>query len=566
MNPLGVLLWPRAMGLLNRWRRATRGERSTILFFAFSGLVFWLGMFGGVGWLVQMFHDVEVFGPILTRKLLELLLLSLFGLLMFSNVVTALSTFYLAEDLELVLSLPVQRPVLHAARLLDTIGQSSWMVAIFGMPVFVVYGLVYHAGPIYYLATVVVIAAFVAIPASIGVGVASVLVSTFPARRIRELLAIVGILAVVLLFVALRVVRPERLLDAENFENLAAYVAELQTPVPILTPPRWAADVLLALLQDRPFPWMEFGLLMTGAAATTAIGRWVTSALYDQGRARAQEARAARLARSGLLDRVIAAWTRPLPETGRAIVEKDAKTFVRDPAQWSQLFLLGAIVIITLVSVGALPTDLLRGPWGGVWRNVLGYLLLGLIGFIMAAVAARFQLPAVSVEGRAFWIIRTSPVDPERFLWAKVWPGLVPMLVIGETLAVASMTILEAGPFLMGVAVWTAFILAFGISGVAVGLGALYPDFRLDNAARAAAGPTGLLFMVASLSLVALVILVEAFPVYLFLTSMVRERELHALDWAGVLLPLLAAAGICLAATLIPIRRGARVLWEREHI
>ncbi len=566
MGTLSVLLWPRLMGLWNRWRRASGAERGTILFFAFSGLVFWLGMFGGVGWLVQMFHEVEVFGPILTRKLLELLLLSLFGLLLFSNVVTALSTFYLAEDLELVLSLPVDRPVLHGARLLDTIGQSSWMVAVFGLPVFVVYGVVYQAGPIYYAAMLVVMAAFVAIPASVGVSVASVLVSTFPARRIRELLALVGVIAIVLLFVLLRVVRPERLLDADNFENLAAYVAELQTPVPLLTPPRWAADVLLALLQERAFPWEEFGLLMTGAVAMTGIGRWITAALYDQGRARAQEARAARLARAGWLDTAIAIWTRPLPEVGRALVEKDAKTFVRDPAQWSQLFLLGAIVIITLVSVTALPTDLLRGPWGGVWRNVLSFLLLGLIGFIMAAVAARFQLPAISVEGRAFWIVRTAPIDPRRFLWAKVWPGLVPMLVIGETLALASTRILEAGPFLMGLAAWTAFILAFGISGVAVGLGALYPDFRLDNAARAAAGPTGLLFMVASLSLVALVILIEALPVYLFLGALVRERALTAADWAGVVLPLLAAGGVCVAATVLPIRRGARVLWEREHI
>lgn len=566
MRALGVLLWPRLTGASNRWKRASAGERSTIAFFAFSGLVFWLGMFGGVGWLVHMFHEVEVFGPILTRKLLELLMLSLFGLLLFSNVVTALSTFYLAEDLELVLSLPVDRPVLHAARLLDTVAQSSWMVAIFGLPVFVVYGVVYGAGLTYYAVMLVVVAAFIAIPASVGVSVASVLVSTFPARRIRELLAIVGVLAVVALFVALRLARPERFMDAQNFENLAAYVAELQTPVPLLTPPRWATDILLSLLQDRPFPWLELGLLLTGAGATTAVGRWITAALYDRGRARAQEARAARLARAGWLDRLIAAWTAPLSIEGRAIVEKDAKTFVRDPAQWSQVFLLAAIAVITLVSVGALPTDLLRGPWGGVWRNVLSYLLLGLIGFIMAAVAARFQLPAVSVEGRAFWVVRTAPIDPERFLWSKVWPGLVPMLVMGELLAIASTSILEAGPFLMGIAAWTAFILAFGISGVAVGLGALYPDFRLDNAARAAAGPTGLLFMVASLFLVALVIAVEGFPVYVFLSSVVDARSFGVLQWLEIGLPLLAAGGICVAATVLPLRRGARALWERETI
>ena len=235
MTAVLSLLWPRWTGLLNRWRRASRAERTTIVIFVAFGLLFWLAMFGGVGWLVYTFHEVEVFGPILTRKLLELLLLSLFGLLLFSNVVTALSTFYLAEDLELVLSLPVARPVLHLARLFDTVGQSSWMVAVFGLPVFVTYGVVYEAGPLYYAVLIVVMAAFVMIPASVGVSVASVLVSTFPARRIRELLAFVGLVVLVILFVGLRLLRPERLMDAENFENLAAYVAELQTPIPLIT-------------------------------------------------------------------------------------------------------------------------------------------------------------------------------------------------------------------------------------------------------------------------------------------------------------------------------------------
>ena len=118
----------------------------------------------------------------------------------------------------------------------------------------------------------------------------------------------------------------------------------------------------------------------------------------------------------------------------------------------------------------------------------------------------------------------------------------------------------------MAVAAWTAFILAFGISGVAVGLGALYPDFRLDNAARAAAGPTGLLFMVVSLALVGLVIALEALPVYLVLAASVTERSLTGARWAGVVLPLLLAGGVCVFATLWPVRYAATRLWERETI
>ena len=75
---------------------------------------------------------------------------------------------------------------------------------------------------------------------------------------------------------------------------------------------------------------------------------------------------------------------------------------------------------------------------------------------------------------------------PERICWAKVWPFIVPMILVGETLAISSTMILEADAVLVGIAAATAFGLAFGISGVAVGMGAIWPDFKADNAARVA--------------------------------------------------------------------------------
>jgi len=564
MSHVRALLRPRLIGQWNRWQRASRPEQATIGFFALVGLAFWVGVFLLFGWLVTTFHAVEVFGPILSRKLLEMMMLGLFGLLCFSNVVTALSTYYLSDDLELVLSLPVSRVSFHFARLVDTISQSSWMMAFFGLPIFVAYGYAYEAGWLYVGTLLVVLPAFVLVPAGIGVATASALVRVFPARKIREALVLVGIITLVIAFVLLRAVRPERLVDAESFENVAAYVANLQTPVPALTPPRWASDVLVAALLDKPLPGLELGLLLTGAIAMTGLARWLTSAVYDEGRTRAQDARAARLAKAGWLDVVLRVWTRPLPPVARSIVMKDVKTFVRDPSQWSQVFLVGSIVVITIASVAALPLDIFRGPWAPFWKNFFAYGAHALVGFIMAAVAARFQFTAVSNEKRGFWVVRTAPITAREFLWAKVWPFIVPMILVGETLAISSTMILEADAVLVGIAAATAFGLAFGISGVAVGMGAIWPDFKADNAARVAAGPAGVLFMVMSLLLTFAVVSLEMLPTYLLLRSRLDSRVLTSMEWLGVVLPLLAAVCLCVFATVWPIRRGARALWTRE--
>ena len=111
----------------------------------------------------------------------------------------------------------------------------------------------------------------------------------------------------------------------------------------------------------------------------------------------------------------------------------------------------------------------------------------------MAAHAARFQFAAVSNEGRGFWVMRTGPIGAKEFLWAKAYPGILPMILVGETLAVSSITILDAESAMLWVGIGTAAALSFGLSGIAVGMGAIYPDFKTNYASKLAASPAGLL-------------------------------------------------------------------------
>ena len=124
MGGIARLLMPRVQGLHNRWKRAEGSMRVVSVLFVLFGLAFWVGLYALMIWLIGSFYEVEVFGPILTRKLMELLLLGMFGLLCFSNTVTALSTYYLSDDLELLLSLPVPRSQFHLARFLLEMAQT----------------------------------------------------------------------------------------------------------------------------------------------------------------------------------------------------------------------------------------------------------------------------------------------------------------------------------------------------------------------------------------------------------------------------------------------------------
>ncbi len=548
MNALRTLLAPRVMGVRNTLARSER--RGLFGALGLVGVAFWLSLFGLMYFLVGQFWVVEGFGPFLARKLLEMLLASLFVMLAFSNVITALSTYFLADDLELVLGLPVSRTTFHYARFVDTLAQSSWMMALFGLPVFLAYGIRMDAGLAYFGTLLVAVPALLVIATNFGIVFATVLVNVFPARKTRELMVLLGLVLVAALFIVVRSLRPERLVNAQEFASLASYLSELQIPAPTLFPPRWASEVLAATLLYSPFPWVEGGLLLTGAVASSAVARWTVAWGFEGGWSRAQEARAARFYRSRTFDWLV----RPLPSAWRAMAGKELRVFARDPSQWSQVFLLVGVCGIYLVSVQSLPMSAFQGQVLQWMKRAVAFLNLGMGGFVMAAIAARFQFTAVSREGRAWWILRGAPVQPAIMLRAKSVLGLAPMVIVGMIVVVGSGVLLEAPLSLLALEAVTTLLLAYAISGLAVAMGAVWPDFRADTAARAASSPAAVFFMVVALMLVFVVLSLEAVGVWLYL----RNGTL-----ALAALPVALAAVLCVVAGRWPVSRAAEILWSR---
>jgi ABC-2 type transport system permease protein len=242
---------------------------------------------------------------------------------------------------------------------------------------------------------------------------------------------------------------------------------------------------------------------------------------------------------------------------------KDVRCFFRDPAQWSQVLILVSLIVIYLFSVKSLPVDVVHGAYMQGFKNALAFLNLGMAGFVMAGIAIRFQFTAVSSEGRAFWMVQSGPIHPVRFLWAKAIPGFVPMLIVGLTLVLASNAILDSPPALVWVEGATTVVLALGISGIAVGMGAMFPNFKADTAAKVAAGPAGILFMVVSLSLIAVVMLLEALPMWFILRAQFMGGSLSQQEWMISAFAFVLATVVCLFAAVWPVRKAAKGLWAR---
>ncbi len=549
------LLLPHVWSSRNRARRRERGDLSRGLLFGGVGLAVCGALFQGSFWLTGHLEDYAELGDFLLRMGLSWLFLTFLSFLAFSGVVTALSTFFLSEDLRLLLVAPVATRRLFHARFLRTVVQASWMVVIFLVPVLMGVGRAKCAGLSFYVTALLTIVPFSIIPVAAATGVTLMLVNTFPARRARDILMLMGLVFAASLVIVLRVIRPEQLLRVESLPDLTGFFATLQSPITPMLPSFWAGETLFASLQGGR-DLLHTGALWTTALASVVIVRAASERWYFAGYSRSQEAPKARFTRFSTLD--VVARALPLSTVRQQLLIKDLKIFLRDVSQWSQLLLLIALVLLYLYNFRVL--DLSRIPYmSGFLKNIYAFVNLAMAGFVMATVAVRFAFPAVSAEGSAFWIIRASPISLHDFLWSKFWTALVPMLMLTEVLTIAANEFLGVDPFLKVIAALAIVFMSLALVGLAVGLGARYPRFGGDPS-QVAGSYGGVAFMMQAVLFIIVMIVLVGWPSSVYLLQQVRGGPLAVSQEALMTLCFGGAAALSLAIWAAAMRSGISAL------
>ena len=73
--------------------------------------------------------------------------------------------------------------------------------------------------------------------------------------------------------------------------------------------------------------------------------------------------------------------------------------------------------------------------------------------------------------------------------------------------------LLQVSPFMMAVSLGTIVLYTLAVSALALSFGVFYPQFGTENAAQIPTSYGGVVYMMASLSLLAAIIMIEAVPV-----------------------------------------------------
>ena len=562
-----------------RWRMATtlltqllsQSRFRVVATLVASGLL-WLVLF----WLFVdgfYFLNSAMFSPDLqartVRAMFGLFFMALMVMLVFSTGIILYGSLFRSRDIPFLLTLPGRQERVFLHKFQEAVLLSSWAFLLLASPMLVAHGIGVSA-PWYYFALIIpLLVSFTYIPAAMGAIGCVGIVRLVPGRRMTVLLISGAVIVIALLFVGRSLVHGARseLLTPTWFQEM---LNRLRITEHRWMPSWWLSSGLLSAAgRELSESVLFLGLLISNALFFRQLGIGVAARIYRTAYSRLRGRCAGKKrTRVSLVDRVLSKAMWRLPVEMRLLIIKDLRLFRRDPVQWSQFLIFFALLIFYFINIRRFAYD----TFNPAWVNLVSFLNVSVVGLLLSTFTTRFTFPMISLEGRRFWVLGLLPVRRETILWSKFF------LAVGGAAVPCSLLILLSDLMLRVPAIFvishqvTCLVLCFGLSGIAVGLGAKMPSLREESPSKIAAGFGGTVNLVISTIYILAVVLMTAVPCHFYLGTQYSLAVDLVADWfqltgwlqfwmvAGFLGSILLG----ILATVIPMRIGFRAFRRLE--
>jgi ABC-2 type transport system permease protein len=549
-------------------------------------LFFWIGLFllfyEGFSFIVD--HVGEPGGNYhyqTVRLIFHLFFASLNVMLVFSAGIILYTSLFASAETNFLLTLPLRAERIVLYKFQEAVFFSSWGFFLLASPIMISYGIVVTA-PWYYFALLLpLIISFVYIPCGLGAILCLTIIRWLP--QLRKVIVIAAAATVIGLTVPLvwnTVSSPQSsLFGSEWFKETLhrfRFTEEEWLPSTWLTNGLMNAArqpaVVVRLTNEPDVPivssvkWLALlisNALMLHVLVVIAAKRWFRTS-HANFACRTARRRTAGFAWSDRLVGTMLGW---FPPRLQLLLMKDWRLLRRDPVQWSQF-----LIFFGLLGLYFLNVDRFKSPQSNIgyltWINMVSFLNLAVVGLILSTFTTRFIYPMISLEGHCFWILGLMPIDRDTILWSKFWFASLGSWIPCALLVLLSDMMLRVQTLVVVVHQMTCVLLCLGLASIAVGFGAMMPNFRETSPSKIAAGFGGTLNLVLSALYIMVVVVLTALPCHFILLAGRGPLVTEFLSPHYLRMWLILGTGAALVvgalATVVPLRRGLKAFRELE--
>ncbi len=511
VSPMWLLL---KVSLLQTWRKlaVVRSQSRLLSFFVGGFMVGYVFVaFALFYWGLEFVKRFPGLGDVLTERLLFLMFACLFVMLLFSNLVIGYTNLFRNRESTFLLTSPVSFQTIYRWKFIETCALASWAFLFLVSPLLAAYGLNRQAEWHFYVMTVGLVSVFIILPTSLG-AFCAINVARFMDRRSFQV-AMIG-LALVALVAAAIYMKPEIVKEDIDDTRVLGLMDRLLVRTRFahypLLPSYWLSSgvvhwlegavasamffLMVLLSYSLFFGFLSFTTLggMFYDASSAALSRGGVFGQWEWAKRRDARRDAFHYSR-GISERLIdlCFWMRA---DVRTLLVKDIRVFWRDTTQWGQTLMLFGLLGVYILNLRHFSNQMIS-PF---WIHLVSYLNLGACSLNLATLTTRFVYPQFSLEGKRIWIIGMAPLGIVRVIRTKFWLAALASLVVTLGLMFLSCRMLnlplDRTVFFSGVIT----VMTFTLTGLAVGLGALYPNFKEDNPSKIVSGFGGTLCLVLS--------------------------------------------------------------------
>ena len=489
----------RARTIAHSARQFFRSSKLRIAVIFALALSFWALMFCMFLEVFTFLARFEAVRGIVIDYLFAFFFLALLAMMTISNGIISYTSLFRSEETSFLLSLPLPAETVFSYKSAESVVFSSWGMVTLVVPLMLAYGLTSSVPWYFYVLSFALAVTFVFLPTELG-ALAALLVTVLLPRRRKTVLAAGVVAALVAGFLW---VLPLFKQDKSGIFSEAAIRSVIQRIAFCqhwALPSRWVSEGMLSSAHADPGRALFLLLLLLSNVIFVGIVAYrVGHYLYPKAWAVAQgQGSKRKYAPFWWLDSIFEAMLFFLPTRIRLLVLKDVKTFRRDPVQWSQCLLFFGLLALYIVNIPRFGL----GGLGAYWHNLVSLLNLAATCLTLSTLTSRFIYPQLSLEGRRMWVIGLAPMRRTAILWGKFFFSAIGSLLISGSLIVLS-------DLMLGVAAWTILVhmvvivcVCCGLNGLAVGLGAVYPDLRTDNPSKIVSSFGGTLNLVCSIAFI----------------------------------------------------------------
>ncbi len=530
------------------------------LIFSFIFL-FWFGALGIFYRGFRFFYRFPLVGSILIDETIYLFFAALFVMLTLSSIIVCYVTFYTTVEVDFLFSKPIEDKVIFFYRFFQSVLFSSWAFLFLGIPFILAYAFIKDVPMWFYISIPFYFIPFLILPTAL----ASIIILPFMRfldfRKMKYvIIAIIGAVLVLLYWTYKINIRPAFASKTEIdfiMNELLLHLRFFKYP---LFPGYWISTAVISSsinkFKEASFYFLTFVITTLFALQ---IDWFLSHKTFYSGWVASKGSRKEKMYRidKGILNHIATRFP-VFSRSTKSMILKDLKIFIRDPGQWSQFLIYFSILGLYIFNLRNIPTEVVTT----FWEVTITFLNLMATILVLASLTVRFLFPLMSLEGNKIWVLGLAPITFRSLIFQKFLINFFGILLISESLMYTTNVVLKTGLTLKVVSCGIAGLASFGLVGLSIGLGTIYPNFKEDNTAKIVSSFGGTLNFIIALFYVILMIGIFSVPFYGYrVHGAISIKTFYSFISIAWVVAVLATIGV----GLLPMIFGYRQLENMEY-